>query len=288
MNREATQDINEAYKARVEETADYIKSQCAIEVKKAVILGTGLGHFTNLLDDVIFKIPYSEIVGFPESTVKGHSGELIFGQTQGIPLCILSGRFHYYEGYDMKDLTLPIRVLKYLGVEELYITNVSGSVNPDFNEGDIVLVKDHINMMPDNPLRGPNVDAWGPRFPDFSEVYSSRLSKIAGLISKELGLDLKSGVYYALQGPNLETPAEYKMIHLLGADLVGMSTVPEVIVAKHSGMEIMVLSMVSNQCFPVEDIKETTIDSVLQLAQEKGPDLSKLLIKILNHEPNSF
>ncbi len=275
---------NIAYINSINKASNWIKKRIAREVRKAVILGTGLGGFTEMLDEIVLEIPYAEIPEMPESTVEGHAGKLILARHNGEFIAVLSGRFHYYEGYDMRELTLPIRVLKILGVEELYITNVSGSVNENFGEGELVMLRDHINMMPENPLRGANFDVFGPRFPDFSEVYSKRLRSLANAAADSLGIGLNEGVYYALQGPNLETPAEYKMIHLMGADLVGMSTVPEVIVARHMDIEVLVLSMVSNLCYPPEKIKETTIESVIRLAQERAPDLSRLLIKILNHD----
>jgi purine-nucleoside phosphorylase len=270
------------YYSKVEEAADYLKNRIVHKIESAVILGTGLGDFVNSIEkeDVI---PYSDIPYFPISTVESHSGELIVGKIGQNYLIVLSGRFHYYEGYDMQSVTFGVRVLANLGIKNLYITNVAGGLNEAFNAGDLVMITDHINFMPENPLRGPNDPRMGPRFPDMKNTYNLNLQERAVAISKELKIELKSGVYFALQGPNLETPAEYKFIHTVGGDLVGMSSVPEVIVARHAGLNIFAVSIVSNVCYPIERITETTLEEVLQVAKNSGSKLSKLLIRMITH-----
>ena len=262
------------------EAAEFIEEHIKGKVQLGLVLGTGL---TGVLDSMELEaeIPYSKIPHFPMSTVEGHKGSLMVGQIDGKRLAVLSGRFHYYEGYDMRQLTFPIRVLKLLGVKKVLLTSVSGSVNPDFAAGSLVLVRDHINMLPEHPLRGQNDSRLGPRFPDMSEPYDKKFGAIAKQEAKKLGTDLHEGVYLALQGPSLETPAEYGMIHRLGADLVGMSTVPEVIVARHMDLRVGVISMVSNLCYPLDKIKKTTVDDVLSVARHNAPKLEALVLAIL-------
>lgn len=268
------------YYEQIKEASDFLKSRIPTFIKDAVILGTGLGDFVESVD-IEDEIPYGEIPNFPVSTVESHDGKLIVGTIKNKRIIVFSGRFHYYEGYSMKELTLPIRVLAMMGVENLFLTNVSGGINEDFEAGDLVMIKDHINMMPENPLRGPNDDRLGPRFPDMKNTYSEVFCNKALSIAKRLNLQLKSGIYYALQGPNLETPAEYKMVHTVGADLVGMSTVPEIIVAKHAGLNIFAVSIVSNVCFPIERITETSLEEVIEIAHQSGSKLSLLLTELL-------
>lgn len=268
------------YYDKIVAASNYIKSKVNTDIKDAVVLGTGLGDFVDAVD-IDMEIPYSHIAYFPETTVRSHSGKFIIGRINSKPIIILSGRFHYYEGYEMKEVTFPIRVLKMLGVENLFLTNVAGGVNEDFEAGDLVMITDHINLIPENPLRGHNDDRLGPRFPDMKNTYDKTYQTKAKEIASDLNLDLKTGVYFALQGPNLETPAEYKFIHTAGADLVGMSTIPEVIVAKHSGMNIFAVSIVSNVCYPIERIKETSIEDVIKIAHLAGSKLSKLLTKLI-------
>lgn len=257
-------------------TAAFIRAKFEFQTDTGIILGTGLGDLQDKIEKA-FELPYSSIPDFPVSTVQGHDGKLIFGSLSGKKVIAMAGRFHYYEGYNMKEVTFPIRVLKLLGVEKLLISNVSGSVNPDFNPGDIIVVKDHINLHPENPLRGENDERFGPRFPDMLHTYSADLRQMAISHGTTLGIEVKEGVYLSLQGPNLETPAEYNFFNKIGADLIGMSTVPEVIVAKHMGMQICVLSVVSNKCFPIENISETTIEEVIKVANEAAPHLTKIV-----------
>lgn len=269
---------------QIQETVSFLRSKTGFKPKFGIILGTGLG---DLIQDIkpIYEIPYSEIPHFPTSTVEGHSGKLIFGTVDDVPIVAMSGRFHYYEGYSMKQVTFPVRVLKFLGIERLIISNVSGSVNPAYEAGDVVFVRDHINMQPENPLRGENDERLGPRFPDMLNTYDRELNTLGMVLAKERGLNAHEGVYLGLQGPNLETPAEYRFANIIGADVIGMSTVPEVLVARHMSLPILVVSIVSNKCFPIEEIKVTTIASVIELANRVTPkvcglvkDLLKLLV----------
>lgn len=247
---------------KIQESKTYIERILIPEAKIAVVLGTGLGDFAQSLTDII-EIPYSEIPHFPVSTVASHQGKLVFGYKSGVPVVVMAGRFHYYEGYSAAEITFPMRVLKALGVEKMILTNAAGGINPHFNEGDIVQVTDHINLMPEHPLRGFNDERLGLRFPDMLQAYDAEMILSFGKIADTLGLSLKQGVYLGLQGPSLETPAEYKMARIMGADILGMSTIPEVIVAKHAGIKVAVFSIVSNVCFPKSAITETTVEAVI-------------------------
>ena len=261
----------------VQEAVAYIRQLTDFEPKTGIILGTGLG---NLTDELLIaaEIPYSDIPHFPISTVQSHKGKLIFGYLNGAAVVVMAGRFHFYEGYSMRQVGFPVRVLKFLGVETLIITNVAGSTNSDIEAGDIVFVSDHINLQGDNPLRGDNDERLGVRFPDMLAAYDKSLI-LRGLdIAKNHNIRAHTGVYVALAGPNLETPAEYSLINRIGGDLVGMSTVPEVLVARHSGLRILVISIVSNKCFPLSDLKETTVESVIAVATEAEPKM-RLIIK---------
>lgn len=270
----------QSYYEMILEASTYVRSFLKVNVLDAVILGTGLSDFCENID-IHKEIPYSDIPHFPRSTVESHEGKLILGHLSKKPVILMSGRFHYYEGYSMKEVTLPIRVFQLLGVENIFITNVAGGTNANYKAGDIVLINDHIYMMPENPLRGVNDSRLGIRFPDMNDTYSKSLRKKAHEIAKTQGIELKEGVYYCLPGPNLETPAEYEMIHRLGADLVGMSTIPEVLVAKHADMNIFAVSIVSNVCYPLDKIQATTLESVIEVAKESGGKLSVLLRKLI-------
>ena len=261
---------------KIQEAREYILQTGGVPCTQAVVLGTGLGNLAQQMQ-IKQAIEYSTIPHFPTSTVESHQGQLLFGTLDETPLIILAGRFHYYEGYSMKELTFPIRVLKSLGVDTIYLSNVSGSVNPHFKPGTLVLVKDHINTHPENPLRGYNDNRLGPRFPDMLHTYDLDIREAAKSIAKTAQIDLQEGVYLSLQGPNLETPAEYHYYHTIGADLIGMSTVPEVIVARHAQMRVCVLSVVSNLCYPTDIITETTIDAVIEIANMAEPKLTTII-----------
>jgi len=269
---------------KIQEAKDFIIRSGGVQALQAVVLGTGLGNLAKEMQ-IQTAIDYQDIPHFPTSTVESHQGRLLFGSLDEVPIIVLAGRFHYYEGYSMKELTFPIRVLNYLGVKIIYMSNVSGSVNPNFHPGTIVLVKDHINTHPENPLRGYNDERLGPRFPDMLRTYDADIRESAKAIAFQKQIALEEGVYLSLQGPNLETPAEYNYYHSIGADLIGMSTVPEVIVARHAQMRVCVLSVVSNLCYPVDEITETTIEAVIDIANSAEPKLTAI-VKGLVHKYN--
>jgi purine-nucleoside phosphorylase len=261
---------------KAQEAKSFILSKTNLLPKIGIVLGTGLGSVVDDIHDAI-RIPYKNIPHFPLSTVQSHAGELIIGYLEGKEVLVLAGRFHFYEGYDQKTLTFPIRVLFLLGIKTLLLSNVAGGLNPSYEMGDIVLINDHINLLPGNPLRGENDERFGPRFPEMKKVYNREFIEQAKKLGSSLGEKIKEGVYLCLQGPSLETPAECKYLRAIGAELVGMSTVPEVIVANQMGMKIMAVSMVSNINFPPGRMHETTIEEVIQLAQENEPKLRKLV-----------
>lgn len=228
----------------IKETAAWIKAHTALRPLTAIILGTGLGRLAEEIE-VVDECPYSEIPHFPVSTVEGHSGKLIFGRLGGKEVMALQGRFHYYEGYDMKQVTFPVRVMHELGVKNLFVSNAAGGMNPDFRIGDLMLITDHINFLPEHPLHGPNFPT-GPRFPDMHETYDHAFLDLAREIAREKGIRVVEGIYLATQGPTYETPAEYRMYRIFGADAVGMSTVPEVIVAHHCGIRTFGISIITD------------------------------------------
>lgn len=265
---------------QIQETVQYIRSKTTFQPEFGIILGTGLGQLTDDIE-VVCEIPYADIPNFPISTVQSHQSKLIFGKLAGKNIVAMAGRFHFYEGYSMQQVTFPVRVLKFLEIKKLIISNVSGSTNAAYNAGDIVFVKDHINLQPENPLRGNNDERLGPRFPDMLKTYDRQLNAMALEIAKQNNISAHEGIYVALQGPNLETPAEYQFLHRIGGDLVGMSTVPEVLVARHADLPVFVLSIVSNKCFPIEEITETTVEEVIQLANEVQPKMSLIVKEML-------
>ena len=265
---------------QIQEALAFIRQKTDFQPLTGIILGTGLGNFAQKIDKIC-EIDYKDIPHFPVSTVQSHQGKLIFGFVENQPIVCMAGRFHYYEGYSMKQVTFPIRVLKFLGITQLWITNVSGGTNANYEAGDLVFLKDHINMQPENPLRGENDERLGPRFPDMLKTYDKTLNNKALDICKKNNYRAHEGVYLALQGPNLETPAEYNYINRIGADLVGMSTVPEVLVAKHSGLNVFVVSIVSNKCFPIEEITETTLEEVIAVANVAADKMEKVLVELL-------
>lgn len=265
----------------IEEAAQYIQSQISHQPDIAIILGSGLGGLKNEVD-IDLKISYQDIPHFLKSTVAGHSGELIFGYFQGKKILMMSGRFHYYEGYDMKQITFPIRVFKKLGIDKLIVSNASGGVNKAFAPGDVMLIRDHINFFPENPLRGKNLDEFGPRFPDMSEPYDLKFLQGLKLVAAERNIPVFEGVYLGLQGPTFETPAEYGMVQRLGADAVGMSTVPEVIVAKHQGMRVAAISVITDMGGP--DLKvPVSHEEVLNAANVAMPKVISLVSGFLKN-----
>ena len=241
--------------AKIQETANWLKAKMPNRPQTAIILGTGLGHLAEHIEKDLC-IPYSEIPHFPVSTVEGHSGQLIFGRLGGKDVMAMEGRFHYYEGYSMQQVTFPIRVMYELGIHTLFVSNAAGGTNPQFHVGDIMIITDHINFLPENPLHGPNMPT-GPRFPDMSEAYSHRLVQLADEIAREKDINVQHGVYLATQGPTYETPSEYRMFGLWGADAVGMSTVPEVIVAHHCGIEVFGMSVITDMGVSGQIVKVT-------------------------------
>lgn len=240
--------------------------------RAAFVLGTGLSALKDELERPL-RIPYADLPGMPLATAPSHGNAFYFGYLEGQPVLMMSGRFHYYEGYSMQEVTFPIRLLCMFPIEFLWLSNAAGSVNPEMKAGDIVMIRDHINMMNEHPLRGPNDDELGPRFTDMLNTYDVTWNDQVCRVAEKAGLRSHQGVYWAWSGPSLETPAEYQMIHRLGADVVGMSTVPEVIVAKHMGRKVVVSSVVSNVCYPLEAIRETTAEDVIQMVESVAPTL---------------
>lgn len=263
---------------QVQETVSYIKAKTNFTPEYGVILGSGLGSFTDDIQ-IEFTLPYGEIPNFPVSTVQGHKGALVFGTIGSKKVVAMQGRFHFYEGYSMKEVTFPVRVMKFLGVEKLIVSNASGGVNPNYNVGDVVLIKDHVNMMPEHPLRGKNDERFGPRFVNMSEPYSRKMMDKAKELAQKLNIVVKDGVYLGLQGPTFETLAEYKMVKNIGADCVGMSTVPEVIVARHMEMETFGLSVITDMG-DEDSIETISHDEVLEAAKSAEPKV-RMLIKEL-------
>ncbi len=252
---------------KINQTADYLRSRVEDMPRTAIILGAGLGALVDHIDDKLY-IPYSEIPNFPVSTVEGHSGNLIFGRLGGKRVIAMQGRFHYYEGYDMKQVTFPVRVFKALGVDTLFVSNAAGGMNKDFRVGDVMVITDHINLFPENPLRGRNYSELGPRFPAMTEPYDHALIAEADRVAAELGIRLVHGVYVGTPGPTFETPAEYEYFRIIGGDAVGMSTVPEVIVARHASMRVFGVSVITD--LGGKDITEVPTHEEVQRAAEKA------------------
>jgi len=262
-------------KQMIDETVSVIREKTAFEPKIGIILGTGLGRLTESIKEET-SIPYSELPHFPIPTVESHAGRLIFGTLSGKPIVAMQGRFHYYEGYSMMEVAFPVRVMKFLGSQILIVSNACGGVNPLFERGDVMLICDHVNLMPGNPLRGENDESLGPRFPDMYNTYDKKLIKLAEHVALKQGIALKKGVYVGLQGPCFETSAEYRMARRIGGDVVGMSTVPEVIVARHMGMLVMGVSIVTDLCFP-DAPQPVSHEIVIRAANEAEPKLTKLI-----------
>jgi purine-nucleoside phosphorylase len=263
---------------KVQETVSFIQEKTNFTPEYGVILGSGLGSFTDDIQ-IEFTLPYSEIPNFPVSTVQGHKGALVFGTIGTKKVVAMQGRFHYYEGYSMQEVTFPVRVLKYLGVTKLIVSNASGGVNPYYEVGSIVILKDHISMMPEHPLRGANDERFGPRFVNMSEPFSLKMIAKAKMLAQNLDIEVQDGIYLGLQGPTFETLAEYRLVKILGADCVGMSTVPEVIVARHMDLECFGLSVITDMGNE-GNIETISHEEVLEAAKKAEPKV-RLLIKEL-------
>ena len=264
--------------AKIQETAQWLKERISTQPKTAIILGTGLGRLAEEIK-VKARISYSDIPHMPVSTVEGHSGCLIVGELGGKDILAMQGRFHYYEGYSMKEVTFPVRVMHELGIKTLFVSNAGGGMNPDFEIGDLMIITDHINFFPEHPLHGPNLPT-GPRFPDMSEAYDKGLIALADRIAQEKGIKVQHGVYLGTQGPTFETPAEYRMFHILGADSVGMSTVPEVIVANHCGMKVFGMSIITD--LGVEGkIVEVSHEEVQKAANAVQPLMAEIMREMI-------
>lgn len=257
-------------------TTDYIKKKIGdFEPEIGIILGTGLGGLVEDIE-ILHSLMYSNIPNFPISTLEFHSGKLIFGTLSGKKVVAMQGRLHYYEGYDMKQITFPVRVMKMLGIQKLFVSNASGALNPEYRKGDLMIIHDHINMQSDNPLRGRNTASLGPRFPDMSEPYDRKMIEKGMEIAHKNNIRCHSGVYVSVNGPNLETRAEYRFLRLIGADSVGMSTVPEVIVANHMALPVFAISVLTDEGFP-DTLKVVSLEEILKTAEEAEPKMTKIL-----------
>lgn len=264
---------------RIQETAEWLKAKMPSHPTTAIILGTGLGRLSEEIE-VTLTINYKDIPNFPVSTVEGHSGCLIFGKLGGKDILAMQGRFHYYEGYSMKEVTFPVRVMYELGIKTLFVSNASGGTNASFSIGDIMIITDHINYFPEHPLHGPNFPT-GPRFPDMHEAYDKELIRMADAIAAEKGIKVQHGVYLGTQGPTFETPAEYRMFRILGADAVGMSTVPEVIVAHHCGIRVFGVSIITD--LGVEGkIVEVSHEEVQKAADAVQPLMADIMREMIH------
>jgi purine-nucleoside phosphorylase len=263
----------------IQETAAFIKGKIKHTPHIGIILGSGLGGLVDKVETEA-EILYKDIPHFPVSTVKGHAGKLIFGKMHGKQVVMMAGRFHYYEGYNMQEVTFPVRVMKALGVETLVVSNAAGCMNVNFRVGDIMLIHDHINLFPEHPLRGPNDERLGVRFPDMSEPYDQQLITLAYDVAKDQGLELRKGVYVGFQGPTFETRSEYHMLHVIGGDAVGMSTVPEVIAARHGGMKVFAASVITDMGIR-EELNTISHEEVLAAANAAAPKLAALVAEMV-------
>ena len=264
---------------QIEEAVSVIRQTWSGAAKAGMILGTGLGGLSDQIE-VEATFPYEEIPHFPVSTAPSHKGQLVCGMLSGVPVVTLEGRFHYYEGYSLREVTFPVRVMKALGADTLIVTSAVGGMNPQYELADIVIIDDHINLMPDNPLRGVNDESLGPRFPDMSAPYDRELVAAAREAALQLAIPAHKGVLVAVAGPNLETRAEYRMLRAMGADIVGMSTIPEVIVARHASMRAVAFSVVTDMCLP-DALEEADINQIIEVAGRGGERLEKLIPEVL-------
>jgi purine-nucleoside phosphorylase len=265
---------------KIRATSSYIQERIKFKTEIGIILGTGLGGLVKEIE-IELCIPYSDIPNFPVSTVEGHQGQLIFGRLGGKNVIAMQGRFHYYEGYSLKEVTFPVRVMKFLGINTLFVSNASGGLNPKFKIGDLMMINDHINMFGNSPLMGPNHKELGPRFPDMSQPYNLHLRNLAHKIALKNQIDLKEGVYVGVAGPTFETPAEYRMFRILGGDAIGMSTVPEVVVARHMDMDVFGISIITDSGVPGE-IKEISHEEVQAVAMLAEPKMSLIIRELIS------
>ncbi|MDG5815033.1 purine-nucleoside phosphorylase [Chitinispirillales bacterium ANBcel5] len=263
----------------IQEAREFLESKTSVKPEIGIILGTGLGRLAESIDKEA-EIPYETIPHFPVSTVEAHAGKLIFGKLAGKSVMAMQGRFHYYEGYSMQQIVFPVRVMKFMNVSKLIVSNACGGVNPLFKPGTIMAITDHINLLADNPLIGANDNRIGVRFPDMSQPYSNRLIELVSKIALENNIRIEKGVYSAMSGPSLETRAEYRMLRILGADVIGMSTVPEVIAAVHAGLEVLGLSVVTDSCLP-DALEPVDLKKIIAVADKTEPLLVKLIEKVL-------
>jgi len=269
----------------IDETVAFLRTKTASTPGIGIILGTGLGGLVKEIS-IEREIDYADIPHFPLSTVESHHGKLIFGTLGGKAVVAMQGRFHYYEGYTMQQVTFPVRVMKFLGVHTLLVSNAAGGMNPQFRRGSVMVITDHINLLGDNPLIGSNDESLGPRFPDMSEPYSKKLISLAEDVALGLKIRVERGVFVAVPGPNLETRAEYRFLRLIGADVVGMSTVPENIVANHMGMSVLGFSIITDECFP-DTLKPTGVDEIIAIAAATEPKLTAIMKGVVERLPVS-
>lgn len=265
---------------QIKETAAFLQKEGFVDPQVGIILGTGLGKQFVSQINIERELSYKDIPHFPVATVEFHSGKLIYGEVHGKKVIAMQGRFHFYEGYNLKQVTFPVRVLKLLGIKHLLVSNAGGSMNLKWKKSDLMLLEDHISLLPDNPLTGPNLDELGPRFPDMSRPYDTRLNTTLEDIAIEKGITLNKGVYVAVAGPNLETRAEYRFLRGIGADVVGMSTVPEVIVANHMSLPCCAISVLTDDCDP-ENLQPVNIEEIIEAAGKAEPKLTELYIELI-------
>jgi purine-nucleoside phosphorylase len=265
--------------SKINETVEVIRKKVRDDFPIGIILGTGLGGLVKEIK-IEYEFDYGELPHFPLSTVESHNGKLIFGTIENKKVVAMQGRFHYYEGYSMQQITYPVRVMKFLGVKTLLVSNACGGMNPQYRRGDIMIMTDHINLLGDNPLIGRNEDELGPRFPDMSEPYSNELIKLAEDSAVENKIKFQKGVYIAVAGPNLETKAEYRFLRSTGADVVGMSTIPENIVANHMGMKVLGISIVTDECFP-DSLKPVNVEEIINTAMEAEPKMTLIMKEVV-------
>lgn len=279
-------DLFQAEYKRVHEAANWVKSSMPFVPEVAIILGTGMAGWLDKLE-IVDQFSFMDVPHLVPPTTDSHQGRIVFAMVEDVPIVVMAGRLHFYEGHPMTTVVRPVRVLYTLGCRKLVMTNASGGLNPGFNAGDLVLLNDHINLVNEHPLRGPNDYRWGPRFPDMKHAYDPEWILFSNDQAEKINIHLKQGIYAGLPGPSLETPAEYQYLYRIGADMVGMSTVPEVITANHLGMKVLVLSIISNVCYPPERIKVTTVEDVIQMVESKAEDAGRVLVKALAYKNES-